>query len=93
MAGPAAARSRRLGHVRLEGPDGVVVVELRPGQDRIFALLARSYGGNNRMPKLNRDDSGKVLLLDYNKILADVIGPNARDVWLRHNSPRGMTAR
>ena len=35
------------------------------------------------MPKLNRDDSGKVLLLDYNKILADVIGPNARDVWLR----------
>ena len=44
------------------------------------------------MPKLNRDDSGKVLLLDYNKILADVIGPNARDNWLRH-SARGTTAR
>ena len=45
------------------------------------------------MPKLNRDDSGKVLLLDYNKILADVIGPNARDVWPQVPPPRGMTAR
>ena len=38
--------------------------------------------------KLNRDDSNKVLLLDYNKILADVIGPNARDNWLKHSAPR-----
>ncbi len=73
----------------LKGPDGVVVYEnFRPGKTAFLPYWRTSYGANNRMQKLNRDDSGKVLLLDYNKILADVVGPNARDNWPKHHAPR-----
>ena len=73
----------------LKGPDGVIVFkDFRPGRVAFLPYWRTSYGGNNRMQKLNRDDSNKVLLLDYNKILADVIGPNSRDNWLKHSAPR-----
>ena len=84
------ALSEDSGHTYdLKGPDGVVVYKnFGPGRIAYLPYWRTSYGGNNRMPKLNRDDSNKVLLLDYNKILADVIGPNARDNWQRHSAPR-----
>ena len=73
----------------LKGADGTVLFKnFGPGKVCFVPYFRTSYGGNNRMQKLNRDDSGKVLLLDYNKILADVIGPNSRDVWLKHSAPR-----
>ncbi len=88
------ALSENSGHTYdLKGPDGLVVFKnFAPGRTAFLPYWRTSYGGNNRMPKLNRDDSGKVLLLDYNKILADVIGPNARDNWLKHSAPRHSEA-
>jgi prepilin-type processing-associated H-X9-DG protein len=38
------------------------------------------------------DDSGKVLLIEYNKLIADVVGPNARDNWLKMRAPRHADA-
>jgi prepilin-type N-terminal cleavage/methylation domain-containing protein/prepilin-type processing-associated H-X9-DG protein len=84
------ALSEDSGHTYdLKGPDGLVVFRnFGPGRVAFLPYWRTSYGGNNRMQKLNRDDSNKVLLLDYNKILADVIGPNARDNWLKHAAAR-----
>jgi prepilin-type N-terminal cleavage/methylation domain-containing protein/prepilin-type processing-associated H-X9-DG protein len=89
-----SALSENSGHTYdLKGPDGVVVFKnFGPGKVAFLPYFRTSYGGNNRMPKLNRDDSNKVLLLDYNKLLADVIGPNARDNWLKHSAPRHSEA-
>src|SRR5687768_1783385 len=63
------ALSEDSGHTYdLKGPDGVVVFKnFGPGRIAYLPYWRTSYGGNNRMPKLNRDDSGKVLILDYNK--------------------------
>jgi prepilin-type N-terminal cleavage/methylation domain-containing protein/prepilin-type processing-associated H-X9-DG protein len=84
------ALSENSGHTYdLKGPDGMVVFKnFRPGKTALMPYWKTSYGGNNRMQKLNHDDSNKVLLLDYNKILADVIGRNARDNWLKHPAAR-----
>jgi prepilin-type processing-associated H-X9-DG protein len=89
-----SALSENSGHTYdLKGPDGLVVYRnFKPGSVAFLPYWRTSYGGNNRMPKLNRDDSDKVLLLDYNKLLADVIGPNARDSWPRHHAPRHTSA-
>jgi prepilin-type N-terminal cleavage/methylation domain-containing protein/prepilin-type processing-associated H-X9-DG protein len=88
------ALSENSGHTYdLKGPDGLVVYpRFQPGSVAYLPYWRTSYGGNNRMQKLNRDDSGKVLLLDYNKILADVVGPDARDNWPRHHAPRHTEA-
>jgi prepilin-type N-terminal cleavage/methylation domain-containing protein len=79
------ALSEDSGHTYdLKGPDGLVVMKnFGPGRVAFLPYWRTSYGGSNRMQKLNRDDSNKVLLLDYNKILADVIGPNAREARCR----------
>jgi prepilin-type N-terminal cleavage/methylation domain-containing protein/prepilin-type processing-associated H-X9-DG protein len=89
-----SALSENSGHTYdLKGPDGKVVFKnFAPGRTAFLPYWRTSYGGNNRMPKLNRDDSNKILVLDYNKILADVIGPNARDNWPRHHAPRHTNA-
>lgn len=41
---------------------------------------AASYGMNNRSHRLARD-ARKILALDYSKLVADVVGPDAKDVF------------
>jgi len=48
---------------------------------------ASSYGINGRVKRFSRD-SGKILLLEYNKAVADVVGAAARDVWTEQVAPR-----
>lgn len=45
------------------------------------------YGMNNRAHEL-RGNSGKILIVDYTKIVASVVGPDARDLWHERSAPR-----
>jgi prepilin-type N-terminal cleavage/methylation domain-containing protein/prepilin-type processing-associated H-X9-DG protein len=73
----------------LKGPDGdVLVYDFQPPKEAVIPNARTSYGGNSRLHKLNTDDSGKVLLIEYDKLIADVVGPNARDNWLKLHAPR-----
>jgi prepilin-type N-terminal cleavage/methylation domain-containing protein/prepilin-type processing-associated H-X9-DG protein len=45
------------------------------------------YGMNNRAHRM-MGDSGKILILDYSKRIASVVGPDARDVWADEVAPR-----
>jgi type II secretory pathway pseudopilin PulG len=49
---------------------------------------AASYGANNRLEKLSQKDSHKVMLLDYRKSVANVVGPSATDVFAVTVAPR-----
>lgn len=46
-----------------------------------------SYGMNGRAHRFI-DDGNKILLVEYNKIVADVVGANASDVWNDQIAPR-----
>jgi prepilin-type N-terminal cleavage/methylation domain-containing protein len=41
---------------------------------------AVDYGMNNRADRFTQD-SGKILIVEYQKLVADVVGPNATDIW------------
>jgi prepilin-type N-terminal cleavage/methylation domain-containing protein/prepilin-type processing-associated H-X9-DG protein len=77
----------------LKGPTGdILVYDFKPPKEAIIPNARTSYGGNSRLHKLDVDDSGKVLLIEYSKLIADVVGPNARDNWLKHRAPRHSDA-
>ncbi len=71
----------------LKGPEGnILILDFKPPKEIIIPNTQTSYGGNSRMHKLGKTDSSKkILLLEYQKLVADVIGPNRLDNWdLRH---------
>jgi prepilin-type processing-associated H-X9-DG protein len=72
----------------------VVVSDFKPPKEGILSGAASrsSYACNVRVHKFKRNDSDKVLLLEYHKTLADVVGPDARDVWEDEVAPRHMGA-
>jgi prepilin-type N-terminal cleavage/methylation domain-containing protein/prepilin-type processing-associated H-X9-DG protein len=48
-----------------------------------------SYGMNSRVHRL-LGDSHKILLVEYKKIVADVVGARAADVWTQQIAPRHL---
>jgi prepilin-type processing-associated H-X9-DG protein len=46
-----------------------------------------SYGANGRLHRFT-GDSHRILLVEYNKIVADVVGAGASDVWTEQIAPR-----
>lgn len=46
-----------------------------------------SYGANGRLDRFT-GDSHRILLVEYNKIVADVVGSGAYDVWTEQVAPR-----
>jgi prepilin-type N-terminal cleavage/methylation domain-containing protein/prepilin-type processing-associated H-X9-DG protein len=48
---------------------------------------ASSYGVNGRVNRFVQD-SNKILLVEYKKIVADVVGTGARDIWANQVAPR-----
>jgi prepilin-type N-terminal cleavage/methylation domain-containing protein/prepilin-type processing-associated H-X9-DG protein len=77
----------------LKGPTGdILVYDYKPPKEAIIPNARTSYGGNSRLHKLDVDDSGKVLLIEYSKLIADVVGPNARDNWPKHHAARHSDA-
>jgi prepilin-type N-terminal cleavage/methylation domain-containing protein/prepilin-type processing-associated H-X9-DG protein len=75
----------------LTGADGALIVaDFRPPKTARVANARTSYGINGRVHKLKKDLSQTILLLEYNKLSADVVGTNGRDLvtWPDKHAPR-----
>ena len=75
----------------LRGPDGAYILNpFHPTVSAIVDCFEASYGMNNAaggfMP--GRGDGRKILCLEYEKTLAHVAGPDARDLWVTLVAPR-----
>jgi len=75
-------------------PDGTLVAGTDfaevPGATGEYTIenMQADYGMNNRVPALGRGDSHKVLMLDYRKIVASVVGPDKLDIYADEVAPR-----
>ena len=59
-----------------------------PGRSFTTPMGNVSYGINNRCMAIASGDARKILLLDYGKNIADVVGPDARDQFNVQVAPR-----
>jgi prepilin-type N-terminal cleavage/methylation domain-containing protein/prepilin-type processing-associated H-X9-DG protein len=62
----------------------------KSGSGSYFAaglFLPADYGMNNRSIAMVQDAS-KILMLDYKQVVADVVGPDASQVWETSSAPR-----
>ena len=77
----------------LVGPEGILIKNLLPGHKIVIdrSVGSSSYGINNRVDALyHSESSGKILLIEYERIVANLVEPNAVDnfqerVARRHN--------
>ena len=66
----------------LVGPNGTIIVDMNPGDSAVIQTFIgkTSYGINSRVPDLSlSEDSSKILLIEYEKIVADVVLPEGED--------------
>jgi prepilin-type N-terminal cleavage/methylation domain-containing protein/prepilin-type processing-associated H-X9-DG protein len=91
-----------LGDQHTPGPNvfGYTLDLVGPGGQVVHAGLAfpqsvtvpnspySSYGINARARVMRPGDGGKVLMLEYHKTIANVVGPSAPDVWSAQVAPR-----
>jgi len=77
-------------------PDGTLLFETRPGDSPgawgVYSLAAKnvSYGMNDEAIWLgsHRGNSNKILMLDYEKTVADLVGHDHTDYWPETVAPR-----
>jgi prepilin-type processing-associated H-X9-DG protein len=76
---------------QLKDSDGNTVIEnFKPGAEWwAEGGEPASYGMNSRVSAFV-DDSSKILMVEYEKLAADVAGPGARDIWPEWVAPRHM---
>jgi prepilin-type N-terminal cleavage/methylation domain-containing protein/prepilin-type processing-associated H-X9-DG protein len=75
----------------LRGPNGQYLVNpFHPRASAVADCFQTSYGMNNMAGEFipGRGDGRKILCLEYEKTVAHVAGPNARDVWAELVAPR-----
>jgi prepilin-type N-terminal cleavage/methylation domain-containing protein/prepilin-type processing-associated H-X9-DG protein len=68
----------------------VVISDFRPPAEYTFPVGTGgrvSYGMNSQAHRMTRD-SGRILMLDYQRRVADVVGLNFRDNWNSEVAPR-----
>jgi len=63
-------------------------VRSTPGGSPGAKTTAPSYGLNSRTRRLSGGDSHKIVALDYNLAVANVVGPNGTDDWPTQAAPR-----
>lgn len=66
----------------LRGPEGTLIENMTPGDSEIIERFIgkTSYGMNAHVGNLNLLDSGdKILLIEYEKLIADVVMPDGTD--------------
>ena len=75
---------------KLKDEDGnIVLAPFHPHEEIVVAGGLSSYGINNRVRRF-QTDANKVLLVEYHKHVADVVGADATDVWWDMVAPRHM---
>ena len=73
----------------LRGPDGTLIANpFHPSSARIIDCAASSYGMNDIADKFWSGDANKILLVEYDSIVARVTGPDAQDIWDELVAPR-----
>jgi prepilin-type N-terminal cleavage/methylation domain-containing protein/prepilin-type processing-associated H-X9-DG protein len=70
-----------------DGNGKIVHAPFHPYAEVLVAGGLSSYGINNRVTRF-QTDSNKVLLVEYHKHVAHVVGADARDVWWDQVAPR-----
>lgn len=77
-------------------PDGTLVLKVAkgdmPGAADVYESDRKAkvdYGMNARAHKLYQD-SHKLLVVEYKKVIADVVGVDARDIWSDKVAPRHL---
>lgn len=71
----------------LRGPSGTIIADMRPGDSAILERFVgkTSYGINGHVKNLNVLDNGiKVLLIEYEKLIADVVAPDGTDDFFEY---------
>jgi len=70
-------------------PDGTLLLENQPGKSAVYSIRGTraTYGMNSRVHVMVSDGS-KILLLDYEKVVADVVGFDHTDFWPNTVAPR-----
>ena len=75
-------------------PDGTMVATIdfaqMPGAQGEYSVenMQADYGMNNRVPVMGSGDSHRILMLDYKRITASVVGPDGVDVFADEVAPR-----
>ena len=83
----------------LVGPNGTIIEDMTPGDSAVITTFVgkTSYGINSQVPELNLTaDGSKILLIEYQKIVADVVLPDGEDDFWENVgpiSPRGTGQR
>ena len=76
--------------------DGTLVASVdfaqMPGQTGEYTVenMQADYGMNSRVVAMGNGDSHKILMLDYKRITAHVVWPNAADIYVDEVAPRHM---
>lgn len=93
--GPNAAGGGSFSSVVI-GPDGAIVLSVGPydmpgasGLCRWGGAGRTDYGMNNRAAAF-QGDGNKILVVEYCKMVADVVGPDATDIWPDGVAPRHL---
>lgn len=91
--GPGPSKPSWAHPIELYSPNGDLLAFYpsgsMPGDELTFTLTgdAIHYGMNNRAEQMT-SDSRKILMLDYTKTVADLVGLDALDVWADQMAPR-----
>lgn len=73
----------------LRGPDGTYLANLfHPPSAVTVACASSSYGMNNIADRFSTGDSNRILMVEYESVVAHVTGPDARDFWDEMVAPR-----
>ncbi len=74
----------------LYGPNNTpLILDFKPNKSIVVPTQKTSYGINSYVHQLDAPDATKILLVEYNKYIAHVVGEDATDIWydqraLRH---------
>lgn len=84
----AVFKSSAYKHDLHDSNGNVLVTDFSPFKEVILSQGRSSFGINGLVGKFTAHDGQKVLLVEYEKTVADVVGPDATDAWQLLVAPR-----
>lgn len=73
----------------LYGPNNMpLILDFKPKKSIVVPTQKTSYGINSYVHQMDAPDSTKILLVEYKKFIARVVGEDATDIWYDQRAPR-----